>query len=76
MLKINSHKMNLDLTVMGYIRVGQIACPTCGGEHGKALRASVKDPFTVDPLYGEEARGQHCDTCGTPLMVEQVTVAA
>ncbi len=73
MLKINSHRMNLDLTVMGYIRVGKIACPVCGGDHGTALREGTQ---RVDPLYGTEARGQHCDSCGAPLVVEQVAIAA
>ncbi len=73
MLRINSHSMNLDLTVMGYIRQGKIACPNCGGEHGAALSDGKQ---RADRLYGIEARGQHCDSCGTPLVTQQAIISA
>ena len=70
MLKINAHRMNLDLTVTGYIRLGKIACTRCGCEH------LTEDEHKPDALYGAEGKGQVCDTCGTPLAVPQVAVAA
>ena len=70
MLKINKHQMSLDLTILGYIRMGRIACP----QHGNELSSS-NDNYTVDPLYAGEAQGHCCDTCGTPLVHTQVISA-
>ena len=71
MLRINKHTMELDLTVMGYIRMGRIACP----QHGNVLQQS-NNTYTIDPLYVAEARGHCCDTCGAPLVHAQVAVSA
>ena len=71
MLRINKHTMELDLTVVGYIRMGRIACP----KHGAVLQQS-NDTYTVDPLYPGEAQGHYCDTCGAQLVQAQVVVSA
>jgi hypothetical protein len=69
MLRINNHKVNLDLSVRGFIALGKVGCPA----HTHVL---VETAQVVDRLYGREARGQHCDTCGAPLYVEVVDVKA
>lgn len=66
MLRINSHTMDLDLSVMGYIRNGHVACK----DHAASLTDGTEKP---DTLYGRQAVGQVCDTCGTPLDQHQHT---
>lgn len=64
MLRINDHKMDLDLTALGFIRQGKVYCPTCGGSHDVQASLKLREAHV---LTGRQGEGKVCDCCGVQL---------
>lgn len=73
MLRINNYRMQLDLTRVGFIRMGRIECPGCGADHVNEIAKEIRQR-EADVLFASEAQGHRCDTCGT-LLVANMAVA-